>query len=76
MLYMSMYPQRYVDVHNMSVSQSCLCPFLCNPYIALQNFLIFLFTCKCINLNKAPGGQVGLFRINKGKAIDHIVAFA
>ena len=28
--------QRYVDVHSMSVSQSCLCSFLCNPYITLQ----------------------------------------
>ena len=25
--------KRYVDVHSMSVSQSCLCSFLCNPYI-------------------------------------------
>ena len=37
----SMYQQRYVDVHSMSVSQSCLCSFLCNPYITLQ----FLFSC-------------------------------
>ena len=28
--------KRYVDVHSMSVSQSCLCSFLCNPYITLQ----------------------------------------
>ena len=26
----------YVDVHSMSVSQSCLCSFLCNSYITLQ----------------------------------------
>ena len=25
--------KRYVDVHSMSVSQSCPCSFLCNPYI-------------------------------------------
>ena len=34
--YASMYQQGYIDVHSMSVSQSCLCPFLCNPYITLQ----------------------------------------
>ena len=31
--------------HNMSVSQSCLRSFLCNPYISFQIFLNFLFTC-------------------------------
>ena len=37
---------RYVDVHSMSVSQSCLCPFLCNPYIHFKfpKFFIYLFT--------------------------------
>ena len=32
-------PLKTFDVHSMSVSQSCLCPFLppiCNPYITLQ----------------------------------------
>ena len=36
--------KRYVDVHSMSVSQSCLCSFLCNPYIHFK-FPKFLFTC-------------------------------
>ena len=36
--------KRYVDVHSMSVSQSCLCSFLCNPYITLKIF-IYLYTC-------------------------------
>ena len=35
-----MYQQRYVDVNSMSVSQSCLCSFLCKYYIS--NFLNFL----------------------------------
>ena len=39
-----MYQQGYIDahVHSMSLSYSCLCSFLCNPYITLQ---ISLFTC-------------------------------
>ena len=36
MLYTSIYQQRYVDVHSMSVSQPCLCSF---------QLLIFLLTC-------------------------------
>ena len=36
MLYTSMYPQRYVDVYSISVFQSHLRSFLCNPYITLQ----------------------------------------
>ena len=37
--------KRYVDVHSMSVSQSCLCSFLCNPYIHFKfpNFFIYLY---------------------------------
>ena len=36
--------KRYVDVHSMSVSQSCLCSFLCNPYIHFKfpKFFIYL----------------------------------
>ena len=36
--------KRYVDVHSMSASQSCLCSFLCNPYITLPipKFFIYL----------------------------------
>ena len=37
--------KRYVDVHSMSVSQSCLCSFLCNPYIHFKfpKFFIYLY---------------------------------
>ena len=36
--------KRYVDVHSMSVSQSCLCSFLCNSYIHFKfpKFFIYL----------------------------------
>ena len=36
---------RYVDVHSMSVSQSCLCSFLYNPYIHFKfpKFFIYLY---------------------------------
>ena len=30
------YQQMYFDVHSMSVSQSCLRSFLCNPYITFR----------------------------------------
>ena len=37
--------KRYVDVHSMSVSQSCLSSFLCNPYIHFKfpKFFIYLY---------------------------------
>ena len=41
--------KRYVDVHSMSVSQSCLCSFLCNPYIHFK-FPKFLFTCITVDV--------------------------
>ena len=40
-----------IDVHSVSMSQSCLCSFLCNPYITLQisiylyNLLITQVAC-------------------------------
>ena len=36
MLCTSTYLCWYIDVYSMSVSQSCLCSFLCNPYITLR----------------------------------------
>ena len=44
--------KRYVDVHSMSVSQSCLCSFLCNPYIHFKfpKFFIYLLLL-CIAFN-------------------------
>ena len=45
--------KRYVDVHSMSVSQSCLCSFLCNSYITLQIsqiFYLLVYICTCIAL--------------------------
>ena len=44
--------KRYVDVHSMSVSQSCLCSFLCNPYIHFKFpkfFIYFIYRCFCYN---------------------------
>ena len=35
--------KRYVDVHSMSVSQSCLCSFLCNPYIHFKFPKLFIY---------------------------------
>ena len=52
--------KRYVDVHSMSVSQSCLCSFLCNPYITLQIFYLlvilemFLFQ-SVVHISLVPG---------------------
>ena len=42
--------KRYVDVHSMSVSQSCLCSFLCNPYIHFKfpKFFIYLYNEECV----------------------------
>ena len=38
-----MYKRRYVDVHSMSVSQSCLCSFYAIPmYVTLQIFIYCL----------------------------------
>ena len=37
--------KRYVDVHSMSVSQSCLCSFLCNPYIHFKFPKFFIYLC-------------------------------
>ena len=32
--------KRYVDVHSISVSRSCLCSFLCNPYMLKIFYLL------------------------------------
>ena len=39
-----MYLCWYINVYSMSVSQSCLCSFLCNPYIHFE-FPKSFFTC-------------------------------
>ena len=52
--------KRYVDIHSMSVSQSCLCSFLCNPYITLQIFYLlvpyhfFIFVSDYQPVHSAP----------------------
>ena len=57
--------KRYVDVHSMSVSQSCLCSFLCNPYIHFK-FPKFLFTCnkKMKNMGKNVKSTFLILRIS------------
>ena len=54
--------KRYVDVHSMSVSQSCPCSFLCNPYIHFKfpKFFIYLY----INFNDiySQGGYMSIDR--------------
>ena len=55
--------KRYVDVHSMSVSQSCLCSFLCNPYIHFKfpKFFIYLYTINPEMLNMY--GNIGMLLI-------------
>ena len=44
--------KRYVDVHSMSVSESCLCSFLCNPILHFKfpNFFYLLVYCNFLLL--------------------------